>query len=122
MGISQATFYAWRKKFGGLGLAELRRLRQEENRKLKQLVANEPGQGDVAGRAVKKVLRPTQRKTFVGHLIDRYRVGVRRACAVVKQSRSAFYYQPQDNDDALLLQRMWERCQVDFFGSGVRSG
>ncbi len=40
MGISQATFYAWRKKFGGFGLAELRRLRQEENRKLKQLVAN----------------------------------------------------------------------------------
>ena len=30
MGISQATFYAWRKKFGGLGVAELRRLRQLE--------------------------------------------------------------------------------------------
>ena len=27
MGISQATFYAWRKKFGGLGVSELRRLR-----------------------------------------------------------------------------------------------
>jgi len=42
MGINQATFYAWRKKFGGLGVAELRRLRQleEENRKLKQLVAD----------------------------------------------------------------------------------
>ena len=41
-GISQATFYAWRKKFVGLGVAELRRLRQleEENRKLKQLVAD----------------------------------------------------------------------------------
>lgn len=42
LGISQATFYAWRKKFGGLGVSELRRLRQleEENRKLKQLVAD----------------------------------------------------------------------------------
>ena len=42
MGISQTAFYAWRKKFGGLGVAELRRLRQleEENRKLKQLVAD----------------------------------------------------------------------------------
>lgn len=41
MGVSQATFYLWRKKFGGLGVSELRRLRQleEENRKLKQLVA-----------------------------------------------------------------------------------
>ena len=42
IGISQATFYAWRKKFAGLGISELRRLRQleEENRKLKQLVAD----------------------------------------------------------------------------------
>ncbi|AMU98310.1 transposase [Xanthomonas citri pv. aurantifolii] len=39
IGISQATFYAWRKKFGGLGVSELRRLK-EENRKLKQLVAD----------------------------------------------------------------------------------
>jgi putative transposase len=40
--ISQATFYAWKKKFGGIGTSELRRLRQlkEENRKLKQLVAD----------------------------------------------------------------------------------
>jgi Transposase. len=42
MGISDATFYAWKKKYGGLGTSELRRLRQleEENRKLKQLVAD----------------------------------------------------------------------------------
>ena len=42
MGISRATFYNWRKKYGGLGVSELRRLRQleEENRKLKQLVAD----------------------------------------------------------------------------------
>ena len=42
MGISQATFYAWRKKYGGLGPSELKRLRllEEENRKLKQLVAD----------------------------------------------------------------------------------
>jgi putative transposase len=42
MGISDATFYNWKKKFGGLGVAELRRLRQleEENAKLKQLVAD----------------------------------------------------------------------------------
>ncbi|WP_427926459.1 IS3 family transposase [Xanthomonas campestris] len=115
MGISQATFYAWRKKFGGLGVAELRRLRQleEENRKLKQLVADlsldKVMLQDVLS---KKFLRPTQRKTLVGHLVDRYRVGVRRACAVVKQSRSAFYYQPQDNDDAPLLQRIQEIAAV----------
>lgn len=42
MGISQGTFYNWRKKYGGLGVSELRRLRrlEEENRKVKQLVAD----------------------------------------------------------------------------------
>ena len=42
VGILQATFYAWKKKYAGLGVSELRRLKQleEENRKLKQLVAD----------------------------------------------------------------------------------
>lgn len=42
LGISEQTFYRWKKKYGGLGVAELRRLKQleEENRKLKQLVAD----------------------------------------------------------------------------------
>lgn len=42
MGISEATFYNWKKKFGGLGVSELRRLRQleDENSRLKQIVAD----------------------------------------------------------------------------------
>ena len=42
LGISEATFYNWKKKYGGLGPSELRRLRQleEENTKLKRLVAD----------------------------------------------------------------------------------
>ncbi len=42
MGISEATFYNWKKKFGGLGITELRRLRQleEESSQLKKLVAD----------------------------------------------------------------------------------
>lgn len=42
MGISDATFYTWRQKYAGVGPSELRRMRQleEENRKLKQIVAD----------------------------------------------------------------------------------
>lgn len=41
-GISQQTFYSWKEKYAGLGLSELRELRQprEENAKLKRLVAD----------------------------------------------------------------------------------
>ena len=42
MGVSDATFYNWRKKYGGLGPSELKRLKQleEENHRLKKLVAD----------------------------------------------------------------------------------
>jgi putative transposase len=42
LGVSEQTFYRWKRRFAGMGVAELRRLRQleEENRKLKQLVAD----------------------------------------------------------------------------------
>ncbi len=42
MGISEQTFYRWKKKYAGMGVAEVRKLRilEEENRKLKQLVAD----------------------------------------------------------------------------------
>jgi putative transposase len=42
MGISEATFYNWKKKYGGLGISELRELRllKDENARLKQMVAD----------------------------------------------------------------------------------
>jgi putative transposase len=42
LGVSEQTFYRWKREFAGLGVAEVRRLKQveEENRKLKQLVTN----------------------------------------------------------------------------------
>jgi putative transposase len=42
-GISDATFYNWRSRYGGLEISELRRLRQleDENRRLKSIVADQ---------------------------------------------------------------------------------
>ena len=42
LGVTEQTFYRWKRKFAGMGVVELRRLRQveEENRRLKQLVAD----------------------------------------------------------------------------------
>jgi putative transposase len=42
LGISEATLYVWKKRFARLGVSELRKLRspEEENRRLKQLVAD----------------------------------------------------------------------------------
>ncbi len=63
MGISEATFYNWKKKYGGLGVPELRRLRQlEPGRRSGREPAtkavrgrSEFGQADVTGGDQKKL-------------------------------------------------------------------
>jgi putative transposase len=42
MGITEPTFYRWKKQFAGMGVAEIRRLKQleDENARLKRLVAD----------------------------------------------------------------------------------
>ncbi len=42
LGVSEQSFYRWKRKYAGMGVAELRRLKQleQENRKLKQIVAD----------------------------------------------------------------------------------
>jgi putative transposase len=42
IGVSEQAFYRWKRKYVGMGVAELRRIRQleEENRKLKRIVAD----------------------------------------------------------------------------------
>lgn len=58
MGISEATFYNWKKKFGGLGTSEMRRLKQldEENRRLKRLVADLSLDKEMLQEAIRKKL------------------------------------------------------------------
>jgi putative transposase len=57
-GISQQTFYLWKKKYAGLGLNELRELRQlrDENAKLKRLVADLSSDRHVLQEIVRKKL------------------------------------------------------------------
>jgi putative transposase len=58
MGISQATYFVWKKKYSGLGVSELRELRQlrEENGKLKRLVADLPLDRHILQEIVQKKL------------------------------------------------------------------
>ena len=42
LGVAEATFYRWKRRYAGMGVAEIRRLKQleDENRRLKQVVAD----------------------------------------------------------------------------------
>jgi putative transposase len=56
IGISEATFYIWKKKYANLGTTELRELRllREENAKLKRLVADLSLDKHILGEIVRK--------------------------------------------------------------------
>ena len=56
LGISEGTYFRWKKKYGSLGVPELRELKQlrEENRKLKGLVADPSLDKTIIQEALKK--------------------------------------------------------------------
>ena len=55
-GISDATFYKWRSKYGGMEVSQARKLKalEEENAKLKKLLAESMLQNEVTPRALRK--------------------------------------------------------------------
>jgi putative transposase len=56
MGVSEASFYVWKKKYGKLGLTEIRELRQlrDENARLKRLVADLTLDKHILGEVIRK--------------------------------------------------------------------
>ncbi|EBR9943378.1 IS3 family transposase [Salmonella enterica subsp. enterica serovar Krefeld] len=106
MGISEATFYNWKKKFAGPGVTELRRLRQleDENQRLKKLVAELSLDKEMLQEVLKpKVLRPAQKRQAVTFLREAYRISVRRGCGLLMQSRTVYHWQSQRDDRAITL-------------------
>ncbi len=64
-GIAQGTFYRWKAKYGGMEISEAKRLKglEEENRRLKRLVADRgAGHPDAEGCRLKKMVTPTARR------------------------------------------------------------
>ncbi|WP_409049963.1 IS3 family transposase [Agrobacterium vitis] len=86
-GISDATFYNWRKRYAGLMPSEMKRLRQleEENAKLKRIVADlSLDKAMLQDVMFKKVLRPDGKRNLVDRIKTDWKVSIRRACAVLK--------------------------------------
>jgi len=113
MGISEATFYNWKKKFGGLGMSELRRLRQleEENVKLKQIVADLTLDKQMLQDVLKKSSKAGS-APGANDLQEAYWVSIRRACAVILLDRSSYYYKAHRRVDSAVRNRMREIAEV----------
>ena len=115
VGISEQTFYRWKKQYVGLEVDQIRQLKQlqEENSRLKRLVADlTPGQGHAAGCALKKSVEPWRCRQIVEYLRGSYRVSERRGCSIVRLNRGTFRYCTHRDPRTALRMRIREIAQA----------
>ena len=102
-GISSATFYKWKAKYGGLEVSDAKRLKalEDENAKLKKLLGRgDARQRDAEGYRLKKMVTPAARREAVAHLRVAYEVSERRACSALGADRTSVRYRSSRPDDA----------------------
>ncbi|MFD1304194.1 IS3 family transposase [Methylobacterium marchantiae] len=108
-GISDATFYTWRSRFGGMEVSDARRLKalDEENRKLKKLLAEAMLDVATLREALgKKLLTPSARRTVVSWAIEEKGYSQRRACGLIGLEPKTYRYASTCGDDAAVRVRL----------------
>ncbi|MEE2896833.1 MAG: IS3 family transposase [Gemmatimonadota bacterium] len=91
LGISEQTYYRWRKEFGGMKVDQAREFKnlQRENAQLKRAVANLTLDKLILEEAAKgKLLSPERRRRCVVHVGQRFGASERRACRVLGEPRT----------------------------------
>nr|WP_237708141.1 IS3 family transposase [Oceanicola sp. S124] len=102
-GVSSATFYKWKARYGGLEVSDARRLKalEEENGKLKKLLAEAMLDNAILKDvAAKKLVAPGVKREAVAHVVEVHGVSQRRACRVLAVDRSSVRYRGVRPDDA----------------------
>jgi putative transposase len=114
LGVSEPTFCRWKKQFAGMGTVEIRRLKQleEENIKLKRLVAGLSLDKTMLQDVLRKMVRPALRRDVVAVLRDSYRVSERRACSAMGFHRSAQCYRSRRDPQVELRMRLRDLAAV----------
>ena len=94
-GISTATYYNWKAKYGGMEASDLRRMKHldEENARLKRMYADLSLTHEATKDFIKKGLVMQQRREAVSDLVSQG-VSVKAACDAVGLSRASFYRRP----------------------------
>ncbi|GAA4482865.1 hypothetical protein GCM10023157_23880 [Gluconacetobacter asukensis] len=107
-GISDATFYKWKAKYGGLEVSEARRLKalENENARLKKLLAesvlNEAALRELLG----KMVGPAVKREAAAHLREMFTMSERRACRGIAVDRTMVRYRSLRPDDGMLRNRL----------------
>ncbi|WP_409998260.1 MULTISPECIES: IS3 family transposase [unclassified Bradyrhizobium] len=110
-GISEATFYNWKAKFGGMDVSEAKRLKvlEDENTKLKKLLAEQMLDAAALRELLfKKMVGPAAKRAAVAHLQTLMGLSERRACSIVGADRAMVRYRSRRPPDAELRVRLRE--------------
>ncbi|WP_132081885.1 IS3 family transposase [Sinorhizobium americanum] len=94
-GISEATFYNWKAKYGGMEASEAKRLKalEEENAKLKKLLAEQMLDAAALRELLgKKMVGPAAKREAVAHLKAVMGLSERRACQIISADRKTVRY------------------------------
>ncbi|HEY6521356.1 MAG TPA: IS3 family transposase [Roseiarcus sp.] len=94
-GVSEATLYNWKAKYGGMDVSEAKRLKQleEENAKLKKLLAEQMLDAAALRELLfKKMVGPAVKREGVAHLQAVMGLSERRACSIVNADRKMIRY------------------------------
>lgn len=106
-GFSDASFYTWRSKFGGMDVSDAKRLKamEQENARLKKLLAKTMLDKEALEAALRKrVLTPQARRDAVTEMRAVTAISERRACRLVGLSRSTLRYEPRSTSANVQLQ------------------
>ncbi|OON41675.1 transposase [Izhakiella australiensis] len=94
LGISEATFYSWKKKFGGLSSEEGRKIKELEDlvhnmeRELQALSSDK----EMLQSVLKNFFTTSDKRQAVNFLQARFEIGTRRSCRLLDISRSVYHY------------------------------
>nr|WP_169713492.1 IS3 family transposase [Rouxiella badensis] len=112
--ISEASYYNWKAKYGGMEAADIKNIKdlEDENRRLKQMFADLSLEcralKDVIG---KKALKPAIKRELVSYLTTQFTMSIRQACRTLSLSRTVFRYQPDTRRDEALILRLTEAAE-----------
>jgi transposase-like protein len=112
-GISSATFYKWKAKYGGLEVSDAKRLKalEDEDAKLKKLLA-EAMLDNAMLKDVAAMVTPAARREAVAHLRTSFEVSERRACIVLGADRTSVRHRSSRPNDAPVRARLRELAAV----------
>ncbi|NNF78095.1 MAG: IS3 family transposase [Rhizobiales bacterium] len=119
IGVTEQTYYRWRKQYGGMSRGQLKRLKEleTENQRLRRAVSDLTLDKMILTEAAPgKLLSPSRRRRCIDHVRQTLGVSERRACRTLEQHRSTQRKVPcgksdekQLTDDIIQLARQYGR-------------